>query len=201
MSGPIRQPLADVTTVTPTLNDKAVTIQAGKVRTSLYSAIYNLFKTGFDAAYLTLTGGTMSGNINMDGSKVRGLGEPSADEDATPKLYVDEAVATKQDAFDYSGAATGATTVTINGVKGGVATFTQTINPRNVQYFRINSNQITATSKIIAFVIYDGNGYPLIVNQRINSTRVDILVTNADVLGNGGAVTNANIVIQYQIVG
>ncbi len=201
MSGPIRQQLADVTTVTPTLNDKAVTIQAGKVRTSLYSAIYNLFKTEFDAAYLTLTGGTMSGNINMDGSKVRGLGEPSADEDATPKLYVDEAVATKQDAFDYSGAATGATIVTINEVKGGVATFTQTINPRNVQYFRINSNQITVTSKIIAFVIYDGNGYPLIVNQRISANRVDILVTNADVLGNGGAVTNANIVIQYQIVG
>ena len=201
MSGPIRQPLADVASATPTLNDKAVTIQAGKVRTSLYSAIYNLFKTGFDAAYLTLTGGTMSGNINMNGSKVRGLGEPSADEDAATKIYVDEAVATKQNAFDYSGTATGATTVTINGVKGGVATFTQTINPRNVQYFRINSNQITTTSKIIAFVIYDGNGYPLIVNQRISANRVDILVTNADVLGNGGAVTNANIVIQYQIVG
>jgi hypothetical protein len=201
MNGPIRQPLADVASATPTLNDKAVTIQAGKVITSLYSDIYNLFKTGFDAAYLTLTGGTMSGNINMNGSKVRGLGEPSADEDATTKFYVDKAVATKQDAFDYSGAATGATIVTINGVKGGVATFTQTINPRNVQYFRINSNQITTTSKIIAFVIYDGNGYPLIVNQRISANRVNILVTNADVLGNGGAVTNANIVIQYQIVG
>jgi hypothetical protein len=201
MSGPIKQPLADVASATPTLNDKAVTIQAGKVRTSLYSAIYNLFKTGFDAAYLTLTGGTMSGNINMDGSKVRGLGEPSADEDATPKLYVDEAVATKQDAFDYSGAATGATTVTINGVKGGVATFTQTINPRKIQYFRINSNQITATSRVIVTIVYDGAGYPLIVNQKLASTRIDILVTNADVLADGGATTNANIVIQYQIVG
>ena len=57
MSGPIRQPLADVAPVTPTLNDKAVTIQNNTVRTSSYTAIYNLFKTGFDAAYLLLTGG------------------------------------------------------------------------------------------------------------------------------------------------
>jgi hypothetical protein len=98
MSGPIRQPLADVTTVTPTLNDKAVTIQANTVRTSSYTAIYNLFKTGFDAIYasvaalntkLSLTGGTMSGPIAMGTNKITGLGTPTANQDAATKLYVD----------------------------------------------------------------------------------------------------------------
>jgi hypothetical protein len=101
MSGPIRQPLADVTTVTPTLNDKAVTIQANTVRTSSYTAIYNLFKTGFDAIYasvaalntkLSLTGGTMSGPIAMGTSKITGLGTPTANQDAATKLYVDSQV-------------------------------------------------------------------------------------------------------------
>jgi hypothetical protein len=101
MSGPIRQPLADVALVTPTLNDKAVTIQNNTVRTSSYTAIYNLFKTGFDAVYatiaalntkLSLTGGTMSGPIAMGTSKITGLGTPTANQDAATKLYVDSQV-------------------------------------------------------------------------------------------------------------
>ena len=92
MSGPIRQPLADVAPVTPTLNDKAVTIQNNTVRTSSYTAIYNLFKTGFDAAYLLLTGGTMTGNIDMGNNLIRGLGEPTENTDAANKLYVDSQI-------------------------------------------------------------------------------------------------------------
>jgi hypothetical protein len=92
MSGPIKQPLADVTTVTPTLNDKAVTIQANTVRTSSYTAIYNLFKTGFDALYLRLTGGTMLGNIDMGNNQIRGLGDPTENTDAANKLYVDSQI-------------------------------------------------------------------------------------------------------------
>ena len=53
MSGPLRQKLAEVNTVTPTLGDKVVTIQNNTVKTSLYSAIYNLFKVGYDLIYLT----------------------------------------------------------------------------------------------------------------------------------------------------
>jgi hypothetical protein len=89
MSGPIKQPLADVASVTPTLNDKAVTIQNNTVRTSSYTAIYNLFKTGFDAVYLRLTGGTMSGNIDMNNNQIKGLGDPTENTDAANKLYVD----------------------------------------------------------------------------------------------------------------
>ena len=101
MSGPIRQPLADVASVTPTLNDKAVTIQANTVRTSSYTAIYNLFKAGFDTVYatiaalntkLSLTGGTMSGAIAMGTNKITGLGTPTANQDAATKLYVDNQV-------------------------------------------------------------------------------------------------------------
>jgi hypothetical protein len=101
MSGPIRQPLADVASVTPTLNDKAVTIQANTVRTSTYTAIYNLFKAGFDLVYasvaalnskLSLTGGTMSGPIAMGTNKITGLGAPTANQDAATKLYVDSQV-------------------------------------------------------------------------------------------------------------
>jgi hypothetical protein len=92
MSGPIKQPLADVAPVTPTLNDKAVTIQANTVRTSSYTTIYNLFKAGFDAVYLRLTGGTMLGNINMGNNQIRGLGEPTENTDAANKLYVDSQI-------------------------------------------------------------------------------------------------------------
>jgi hypothetical protein len=211
MSGPIRQPLADVTTVTPTLSDKAVTIQANTVRTSLYSAIYNLFKTGFDAVYatiasvntkLSLTGGTMSGNIDMSNSLVRGLGAPSENEDAANKLYVDDLVATKQPLFDYLGTGIGTTAVTINDFKGGTATFTQVVNKKSSQYFRINSDQITsATTKIIVTLVYDGAGYPIIASQKLALGRVDILVVNPDILTTGGTNTDVSIDIQYQIVG
>lgn len=194
MSGPIRQQLADVASVTPTLNDKAVTIQANTVRTSSYTAIYNLFKTGFDLIYLTAA--------DLVGYATEIYADNAAtNAEANANNYTDIEVATKQDLFDYSGAATGTTAVTINSVKGGVATFTQTILPRKVQYFRINSDQITATSKIICTLVYDGAGYPLIANQKLATNRIDILVTNGDLLADGGATTNASIFIQYQIVG
>jgi hypothetical protein len=222
MSGPIRQPLADVASVTPTLSDKAVTIQANTVRTSSYTAIYNLFKTGFDTVYatiaalntkLSLTGGTMSGAIAMGTAKITGLGNPTLAQDAATKTYVDTAASTaeanannyadttKQPLFDYSGAATGTTVVTINTFKGGTATFTQVVAKKSSQYFRINSDQISATSKIIVTLVYDGNGYPIIASQKLATTRVDILVVNPDILTTGGTDTSANIAIQYQIVG
>jgi len=53
MSGPQRKELALVDTVAPTLNDTVVTIQSNKVKRSLYSAIYNLFKQGYDTVYVT----------------------------------------------------------------------------------------------------------------------------------------------------
>ena len=50
-------------------------------------------------------------------------------------------------------------------------------------------------------MVYDGLGYPFILNQKVATGRIDILVGNADILGTGGTDTSANIAIQYQIVG
>lgn len=41
-----------------------------------------------EGASLPATGGTMRGNINMNGNRVTGLGTPSDDTDAVPKSYV-----------------------------------------------------------------------------------------------------------------
>lgn len=157
------------------------------------------------ALKLNLTGGTMSGAIAMGTSKITGLGQPTSNQDAATKLYVDTttstAAATKQDLFDYSGSGSGAIAVTIDDVKGGVAEFTQSIVKKTTQSFRINSNIIEATSKIIPVLIYDGSGYPVILSQKLASGRIDFLVANIDVTGSGGADTDSNIFIEYQIVG
>lgn len=194
MSGPQRQQLADVETVTPALTDKAVIIQAGKVKTSLYSAIYDLFKTGYDTLYLTassLTGYATETYANSAANTALN----------SANSYTDLSVSGKQDLFDYSGSASGTTSVTINGVKGGVAEFTQVIAKRTVQSFRINSNIIESTSKIIPVLVYNGSGYPFILSQKVAGGRVDILVANGDLYGTGGTDTNASIFIEYQIVG
>ena len=326
MSGPIRQPLADVAPVTPTLNDKAVTIQNNTVRTSSYTAIYNLFKTGFDSVYasiasisdkLSLTGGTMSGDIDMNSSQIKRLGEPSESTDAATKFYVDSQtggsstldqvltngnvsqqdaniktlgvydesntsygtvslndgvfeiknagggtiirnedasfrihnfatintnlvtspktftfpdingtfamtsyvdtaandayvgaksyadtqVAARQPIFNYEETRIGTTAVTLNDFPGGTVEFTQIVNKKSSQYFRINSNLIEATSKIIVTLVYDGAGYPMIASQRLALGRVDILVVNPDILTTGGTNTDVSIFIQYQIIG
>ena len=56
------------------------------------------FVTGDDAydalaLKLNLSGGTMSGDINMGSNNFTGLGTPTNDTDAVPKKYVDDAVA------------------------------------------------------------------------------------------------------------
>jgi hypothetical protein len=165
------------------------------------------------ALKLNLTGGTMSGAIAMGTSKITGLGNPTLAQDAATKTYVDTAASTaeanannyaditKQPLFDYSLSVSGVTAVTMNGVQGGTATFTQVVAKESTQYFRINSDQISATSKIIVTLVYDGNGYPIIASQKIAGGKVDILVVNPDILGTGGTDTSANILIQYQIVG
>lgn len=49
--------------------------------------------------YLELSGGTMSGDINMDGNAVTGIGTPTNAGDATPKGYVDDKIDESKEAF------------------------------------------------------------------------------------------------------
>lgn len=53
MSGPQRTQLATVSTVTPSLTDKAIVSQNNTVRASTFQSIYNLFKAGYDTVYTT----------------------------------------------------------------------------------------------------------------------------------------------------
>jgi hypothetical protein len=206
MSGPQRQQLADVATVTPTLSDKTVTIQAGKVKTSLYSAIYDLFKTGFDAVYatiasvngkLSLTGGTMSGAIAMGTSKITGLGDPTADQDAATKIYVDSLSTGFQTEYNLENTATGTTSVTINDTSG-VATFTQRLNSKSNAYYQIDNTEIEEGDYIECNLRYNGAGFPIIMHYQTIANRIRIHMGNPAVDGGSGTNTDADLIVTFR---
>jgi hypothetical protein len=153
------------------------------------------------ALKLSLTGGTMSGAIAMGTAKITGLGTPTANQDAATKLYVDSTVATKQNLFDYSGSAIGASPLTIDDVKGGVAEFTNVIARNTSATLRLESDQILATSKIIYTLSYSGAGFPQILSHSTSLGRVDFKIANTDPTLGSGTSTNASLFIEYQIVG
>ena len=146
------------------------------------------------AAKLFLTGGTMSGNINMNGSKVRGLEEPSEDEDAATKKYVDS---TTQANYNISNTASGTTAATINATSG-VATFTQVLARKSSAYYEINNTEIDAGDFIECNLKYDGAGYPLIMHYRTIADRIRIHIANVAVDGGSGIDTNANLVVTFR---
>jgi hypothetical protein len=209
MSGPQRQQLADVATVTPTLTDKAVTIQAGKIKSSLYSAIYDLFKTGFDAVYatiasvngkLSLTGGTMSGAIAMGTSKITGLGNPTLAQDAATKTYVDTAVSPKQNEYDLSNTATGTTNVSIDATSG-IGIFTQPVIRKTSAFFDINNTFVEAGETKVEYGLeYEGRGFPLIMHYEILPNRLRFHVANIAVDGGSGTDTDSNLQITFRII-
>jgi hypothetical protein len=153
------------------------------------------------ALKLNLTGGTMSGAIAMGTSKITGLGNPTLAQDAATKTYVDTALLTKQNLFDYSGSAIGASPLTIDDLKGGVAEFTNVIARNTSATLRLNSDQITATSKIIYSLNYSGAGFPQILSHSTSLGSVDFKIANTDPTLGAGTATNASLFIEYQIVG
>lgn len=198
MSGPQRQQLADVETITPALTDKAVTIQAGKVKTSLYSAIYDLFKTGYDSVYTTASAVTLQISNALIGYATEDFADiAAAGAEAAANSYTDGVAATKQNIFDYSVTETGVNIVTINGVSGGVAEFTDVVAKNSFAVFKINSDLFLNKSKIVYSLNYNGNGYPVILSYRIVLGQVTFQVANISTTLD----TNDSIIIEYQIVG
>lgn len=198
MSGPIKTKLPDVEVVTPALTDKAVTIQAGKVKTSLYSAIYNLFKTGYDSVYTTASAVALQISNALSGYATETYATNAANNaESNANLYTDGLVATKQPLFDYSVSEIGGDSVTINGVDGGIAEFTDFIPDSSFVVFAIDSDRIDDSSKIIYSLRYVGTGYPLIVNYTSMDGRCEFTIANIDT----AASTDQNIIIEYQIVG
>lgn len=206
MSGPQRQQLADVETITPALTDKAVTIQANKVKTSLYSAIYNLFKTGYDSVYatiaalngkLSLTGGTMSGSIAMGNSKITGLGTPTDNQDAATKIYVDSLSGEYQNEYNLENTASGTTSVTINATSG-IATFTQRLNSKSNAYYEINNTEIEEGDFIEFSLQYNGAGFPIIMHYRTIANRIRLHIGNPAIDGGSGTNTNDDLIVSFR---
>lgn len=67
-------------------------------------------------AALPKSGGSMTGDIAMDGKKVTGLPTPSADSDAATKKYVDERKATTSATLNAAGWSEKTQTVSVPGV-------------------------------------------------------------------------------------
>jgi len=76
---------------------------------SFLGHVYAGLRRWLSKEYLALTGGTMTGDIDMDGNKVKGLATPSDDEDASTKEYSDTHVAGLD--VDITGLADGNTLV------------------------------------------------------------------------------------------
>jgi hypothetical protein len=147
------------------------------------------------ATKLDLTGGDMLGNINMGSAKVRGLGEPSADEDAATKIYVDGLISGLE--YNLGNTATGTTSVTINATSG-VATFTQRLNGKSNAYYEINNTSIAAGDFIECNLFYTGAGFPIIMHYQTISNRIRLHIGNVAVDGGSGTNTNADLVVTFR---
>jgi len=146
------------------------------------------------ATKLDLTGGTMSGNIDMGTSKVRGLGDPSSDQDAATKIYVDS---TTQANYNLGNTASGTTSVTINATSG-VATFTQVLARKTSANFQVDNTSIAAGNFVEFSLQYTGAGYPLIMHYQTISNRIIFHIANIAVDGGSGTDTNANLVVTFR---
>jgi hypothetical protein len=147
------------------------------------------------AAKLSLTGGTMSGNILMGTSKIRELGDPSDNQDAATKIYVDGLVSGLE--YNLGNTASGTSAVTINATSG-VATFTQVLTRKTSANYNINNTSIEAGDYIECNLRYDGAGYPLIMHYSTIANRIILHIANVAVDGGSGVDTNANLVVTFR---
>jgi hypothetical protein len=146
---------------------------------------------------LSLTGGTMSGAIAMGTSKITGLGDPTANQDAATKIYVDSLSTGFQTEYNLENTATGTTSVTINATSG-VATFTQILARRTSANFQVDNTSIAAGDFVEFSLQYTGAGYPLIMHYQTLLGRIIFHIANPAVDGGSGTDTNANLVVTFR---
>ena len=149
------------------------------------------------AGKLSLTGGTMSGAIAMGTNKITGLGEPTANQDAVTKKYVDDLSSGFQNNYDLGNTASGTTAVTINATSG-VATFTQVLTKKNNAYYNINNTSIEAGDFVEFNLQYEGAGFPIIMHYSTIASRIRLHIGNIAVDGGAGTDTNSNLVITFR---
>lgn len=73
--------------------DNLVTNVSGKPLSAAQGVVLKGLIDALSSEKLSLSGGTMTGNINMGGNQIKGLGTPTENGDAVPKSYVDDGFA------------------------------------------------------------------------------------------------------------
>lgn len=149
---------------------------------------------------LSLTGGTMSGAIAMGTSKITGLGNPTANQDAATKTYVDGLLGAKQSEYNLGNTAIGTNVVTINETSG-LAVFSQILAKKNNAYYEVNNNLVEeGFTKVECHLHYTGAGFPILMHYKIEGTKIRFHIGNPAVDGGTGVDTNANLEITFRLI-
>ena len=115
------------TIVYGSLNDGTTTLTATVAELNYVDGVTSNIQTQLDAK-LALAGGTMSGAIAMGTNKITGMGDPTANQDAATKAYVDtqtSSIVTTTDIAGDSGTDTvtlGSDTLTFSGTANEITT-------------------------------------------------------------------------------
>lgn len=131
------------------------------------------FVTG-DAAYdalalkLSLSGGTMTGNIAMGGNSITGLATPTNDGDAATKKFVDDSVAALGAVFTFKGTKATTSQLPLSGNKQGDVWL---VSADNSEYVWTSSSATgTASDWEMLGVVVDLSGYAPLASPAFTGT-------------------------------
>src|SRR5210317_1168318 len=148
--------------------------------------VTSAIQTQLDAK-LALAGGTMSGDIAMGTNKITGMGDPTANQDAATKAYVDTQTSSIVTTTDIAGD-TGTDTVTLG---SDTLTFSGTANEITTA---VTDNTVTIS---LPDNVTIGQDLTVTGNLTVSGTTTTISTTNSVVADslielNSGAASNAN---------